>query len=344
MRAKQTLTAVLVIAVVLVGLAVHTGIGTPSSWGIADVAALCPLGALETLVASKTMVPPLFIGLGIFAVVTVLFGRSFCGWGCPVPLVRRILGIKNSTQRSLAKEGKARKKSAENNEEQMAFGAKLNDSDAELEQALAASYTAELRDEEPFDVAPENRGGLKDTRFWVLGGMLVSSAVFGFPVFCLVCPVGLTFATIIVLWKVFELGTFTWSLLLYPAILILELSLMRKWCHKFCPIGALVSLVSRANISFRPCVDNTSCLKKTQGANCGLCAQVCPEGIDLHNRKASAPINECIRCKTCQSACPSKAISFPLFNTTEKRIDNDDKPNLETMHEDANAHTCKNNR
>ena len=40
-----------------------------------------------------------------------------------------------------------------------------------------------------------------DSRHYVLGGALLSTAVFGFPVFCLVCPIGLTFATVLVVWR-----------------------------------------------------------------------------------------------------------------------------------------------
>ena len=38
----------------------------------------------------------------------------------------------------------------------------------------------------------------------VLAGALASSAAFGFPVFCLICPVGLTFALVIALWRLAE--------------------------------------------------------------------------------------------------------------------------------------------
>ena len=39
------------------GLVFHTGWGTPSAFGVDVVAALCPVGALETWAASGTIAP-----------------------------------------------------------------------------------------------------------------------------------------------------------------------------------------------------------------------------------------------------------------------------------------------
>ncbi len=86
---KRTLAAVGVLGLVGVGLAVHTGTGTPSAWGIADIAAICPLGGIEAAIASRTIVPPLLIGLAVVVDLVALVGRAFCAWGCPVPLLRR---------------------------------------------------------------------------------------------------------------------------------------------------------------------------------------------------------------------------------------------------------------
>lgn len=44
LKTKRTIAAVGLLGLVGVGLAVHTGTGTPSAWGIGDIAAICPLG------------------------------------------------------------------------------------------------------------------------------------------------------------------------------------------------------------------------------------------------------------------------------------------------------------
>ena len=97
----RVLSALGVAALVCLGLALHTGTGTPSSFGIADIAALCPLGGVEAAIASRTVVPPLLIGLAMVIVLTLLLGRAFCAWGCPVPLLRRVFRGKKASKRDL---------------------------------------------------------------------------------------------------------------------------------------------------------------------------------------------------------------------------------------------------
>lgn len=258
---KRTLAAVGVLGLVGVGLAVHTGTGTPSAWGIGDIAAICPLGAVEAAVASKTIVPPLLIGLAVVVALVALVGRAFCAWGCPVPLVRRLLGLK----------------------------------------------------ERPADKPrPAERNGADDSRNWVLGATVLTTAAFGFPVFCLICPVGLTVATFIAAWRVFQFSEVTLSLLVFPLILVLEVVVLRKWCHRFCPLGALLGLIARLNRTFRPTVERQSCLH-CGGASCSRCAEVCPEGIDLHHPEASVSLAECTKCGECKAACPAGAIHFPFL-------------------------------
>ena len=266
----RTLSVLAVIALVCLGLALHTGTGTPSAWGIYDIAAICPLGAAEAALASKTVVPPMLIALAIGLALVVLFGRAFCAWGCPIPLLRRIFGLKEPKRKRRA-------------------------SDA-------------------LDVPAAQRGGAADSRNWVLGGALLSTAVFGFPVFCLICPVGLTFATLIAVWRLFQFNEVALSLLVFPAMLVLELAVLRKWCHRFCPLGALLSLVSRGNRTFRPQANVGTCLHAAHGERCHRCADACPEGIDLHDRAASAPLNECVKCRECADACPVHAITFPFLS------------------------------
>ena len=36
--------------------------------------------------------------------------------------------------------------------------------------------------------------------------------------------------------------------------------------------------------------------------------------IGLHDRAASAPLNECVKCRECADACPVHAITFPFLS------------------------------
>ena len=278
---------VLVLVVCSVAFVAMVPMGSISAFGWESVSAICPLGALATLLASKTLVPRVVVSLVIALVLIVLFGRAFCSWVCSVPLVERLLGVRHGDR-----EGAQPRK------------AKAPASGAGACGGSACSSCA--------GACARQRGRVADTRHWVLGGSLLSAAVFGFPVFCLICPIGLTFATIYLVLRLFS-GSVSWALLVVPALLLAELLLARRWCHRFCPLGALMSLVARANRTFVPTIDKTACLETTRSLSCGRCARSCPEGIDLRDLAASpTAINECVKCRACVEACPAHAISMPL--------------------------------
>lgn len=75
-RRLRSLTAAAFIVMTGIGLAWHTGWGTLSSFGIGSIAEVCPLGALEAMLADRTFLPQAFFGLLVVAAVVVLFGRS----------------------------------------------------------------------------------------------------------------------------------------------------------------------------------------------------------------------------------------------------------------------------
>ena len=205
--------------------------------------------------------------------LTLLLGRAFCAWGCPVPLLRRVFRGKKASKRD-----------------------------------------ASSPDSGPLDVPASERGGLRDSRNWVLGGALLSTAVFGFPVFCLVCPIGLTFATVLVVWRLFAAGDMTWSVVLIPLLLVVELVFLRKWCTRFCPMAGLMNLVSRFSKTWRPVIDESKCLETVNGAPCSKCAIACEADINLrHPDFGERTLADCTRCRACVDACPAKAVSMPFL-------------------------------
>ena len=132
--------------------------------------------------------------------------------------------------------------------------------------------------------------------------------------FCLVCPIGLTFATVLLVMRLFAFGDATWTVVAFPAIIALEILLLPKWCQRFCPLGALLSLFSGLNRTFRPQVDAEKCLREGRGKACNLCEQACPEGINLHDVAAGeTTLNDCSKCRACADVCPERAITFPLL-------------------------------
>lgn len=231
MKFKNARTAVAAVAFAALAVCLIAGVatGTWCGFGANDIAVLCPVGALLSMVAAKTLIPRAVLSIVVAIALVLLLGRLFCGWICPVTLWRRV--------KEFFKPVKTREQEAE--------------ALSQANQALAAEEIAALKEASAtHDCAAcgachAKRNAPFDSRHAVLGGALLTTAVFGFPVFCLVCPVGLTFAAVALLVRLFGAGDLNWSLLFVPAMLVIELVFLRKWCGRFCPISAFMSLISR---------------------------------------------------------------------------------------------------
>jgi ferredoxin-type protein NapH len=324
----RALVALLVVAVVAVGFALNVGMGTLSAFGWEDIVLLCPLGALGAMLAAKLLIPQAVVSLVVAALLIVLLGRFFCGWICPVPLVQKL--------RDMLGKPKSGKKDGEKDGHRIAAGEPSDDcgdfreAEAAKGQLAAAKAVGELSDGEKASLKAcasgcgtcASRREKLDSRHLVLGGSLLSAAVFGFPVFCLVCPIGLSFAAILLVIRLFSGGDVTLSLLIVPALLVLEVVVFRKWCSRLCPLSAFMSLIAKLNRTFKPQVDASKCIESSQGKACGLCAQACEESIDPRRPELGAHgMNECTRCRACVDVCPGNALSLPVLPKRARQLE-----------------------
>jgi polyferredoxin len=107
------------------------------------------------------------------------------------------------------------------------------------------------------------------------------------------------------------------SLLVFMGVFVLELFGRRIWCRSLCPLGTLLSLAARLSplkrLPGRPCKD------------CGDCHALCAAGL----KEDSFEQQDCIRCLSCQSVCPKERARFRFASTanplsrsfsTERRI------------------------
>lgn len=307
----RVVVKVVVFAAIVVGLCVHTGFGTYSSAGIGFVASICPLGALEGLFGAWAFVPRLVIGLVAMLLVVFVFGRAFCGWVCPVPPVAAFFKTKRRREQEMQQREEAGRAALERYRCAACGGTSAVEAAGAAHGARAAgACMAGARS------GPRVPGVARprfDSRHAVLCGALGSAAIFGFPVFCLICPIGLTCASVVLLVRLLGIGELSWGLFLFPAVLVLELVVLKDYCGKICPVAALMSLVARANRTFRPKANAQVCLRDNEHAACHVCASVCPEHIDPRAGFGSAALNECTRCGRCADACPEHAISFPVL-------------------------------
>lgn len=309
-KVRKAVRLIVPLAIVVTLLA-GFGSGTLCSVGYDAISYVCPLGALESMFGTLAFVPRTVIILAVVVVVTLLVGKAFCSWICPVPPISDLFTGKKRRHADHAERIEAAKRAGERWHECSGCGACGSCGGADTADGVRPAAAEGKPALVGKDLAKQT-GRKKvrlDGRHVVLAGALGSSLLCGFPVFCLVCPVGLTFATAIALYRLAGFNEPTLEIIVFPALLILELTVLRKWCHRFCPIGALLSLIGSLTKATRPKVDPARCVR-SDGKECTVCAAACPEHIDPCSNLGDRPFSECTRCGKCVEACPHDALGF----------------------------------
>ena len=76
----------------------------------------------------------------------------------------------------------------------------------------------------------------------------------------------------------------------------------RYFCNTFCPVGGVLSLVSRFSL-FRITIDNEHCI------DCGLCERVCRARC-IDSEKRQIDFAACVGCFDCLSSCPTVGMKY----------------------------------
>ena len=244
---------------------------------------LDPLAALGASLAARQWIADCWPTL-VLLILTVLFGRFFCGYLCPLgttlDIVRRFVKPKRKA------------------------GAPPHLRAAKIKYLILAAVLAAAVG--GFNAYHWGSPLSLITRFY---GLLI------YPLLLALRSLGLEAGQMLAgLWGE-ELPSFFYLNiksnsynLVWPAALIfliifwLERKSSRFWCRYLCPAGALLGLAS-----FRPLWRR----RVQKCAGCGHCAEECPTGAIDRQDFSSRP-SECLVCRTCADVCPTQGLAFRL--------------------------------
>lgn len=238
---------ILVLMIIVLGPAIQLAYGSICTISIGSLILTCPLGFIQTSLASRSIILGLLAPVAITLATTILLGRVFCGWICPAGEAIQRLGNADILRKA-------------SNRRLMSF---------------VQQYP---------------------TRIALLGSVLAASVILRYPVFCVVCPIGIICRNVI---SFSQYGSVGLDLLYIPLILALELGL-GPWCTHICPIGTTLSIFSRKS-PIVPVINKAKCV------TCLICTKVCNMKVSLLQ---SPNLENCSKCLECSLRCPTKAIKW----------------------------------
>lgn len=246
-----------------------------------------PLLALATIVSARILYASFLFAL-ITVVATVVFGRFFCGWVCPLGSVHQFSSF-------VFKKAKALRPPRE---ERTSLAWKYFILIAVLAAALLGLDLAGYLDPFSFltrsfavSVFPGLAYALSSLKGALYGVGLTSA--------------GRSISQLLENWTLNETFVQGFAVgLFFLGAVALNARKERFWCRYLCPTGALLGLLARRN-AVKLVIDGEKCIK------CGLCTQHCETQADPYPNEKWRN-GECVYCQTCAAICPTGAIGFPL--------------------------------
>jgi polyferredoxin len=255
-----------------------------------------PLILVTTLLSSHVVPTALFLSFVTIA-FTLVFGRVFCGWVCP-------LGTLNDCMGRLAP-ARRRKETGGAQVRRLKYYGLIGI----LVSSLFTLQVAGLADPlslliRSLAVAVEPAVNLMVNTFFDLiyraNIPVVSPVADG--IYSFLKNYLLSFRQ-----PFFSQGFFLG--LIFAAVLVANLFRRRFWCTALCPLGALLGFITKIS-PFKRAVGKTC-------TSCNICVQTCRTGAAADIQGAWKK-GECVVCGECQEECPKDAVRFGFLTAKGK--------------------------
>lgn len=265
-----------------------------------------PFAALITFLSTFTVYRWMLLALVVVA-LTLLFGRVFCGWVCPMGTINQI-----TAWVSPSKLGKGGKRIKANRTHPVRQRVKYYILYASLAAALAGSAVGGVFD--PIALAVRGLGlSVMPTGQYVMSRIheATSGSEIG-PVVFLGDAANYVLTHGVWQSKPFH---YHWGWLIgltFLALLIMNRFIPRFWCRVLCPLGALLGVLSRFAL-FGMVKRHDRC------TDCNLCLLHC-QGADSPEGGVKWRQDECHMCLNCENACPEGVIEFKFLPGRESTV------------------------
>ncbi len=282
-----------------------TPVGARLPWPVSIFLEADPLVAVSNALSTGALYRGLLWSLAVL-LPTLLLGRVFCGWVCPLGTLNHFVGSWKSDKKRGAR-------LIESNRYKTWQALKYYLLAAGLVAAVCGSLVIGLFD--PISLTARSLGlSILPSIDYAVSRVLDGIYSSGIP------PLRLAADGVQLLLQALVLGvrqpTFRQAVLfggLLVAILAINLRVTRFWCRALCPLGALLGLASRWSLVHlrkdgSRCDDCRRCLLHCQGGDDPL------PGTSW--RKA-----ECVACFNCAASCPKGALTFGWLPHARGAID-----------------------
>ena len=281
-RLRQTVQ--ILVLLLFLALFTYTNAQRPQRFWTDIFARLDPLLMLSAALAGRVLLGGLALA-GITVVITVVFGRVWCGWLCPLGTVLEWLGPRRSRRKEPAEKWRVLKYL-------LLF--------AILIAALLGNQTLIVLD--PITILNRTLA----TAIWpALRYAVVGAEEFLYEFPALWGPLDAIHNAVIQ--PIFQGVQPVFALTVLIALFFVGLVTLnwwaeRFWCRYLCPLGGLLGLLAKLSL-----------IRREVGDDCALCARCthqCPTGtIDPDDGYRSDPA-ECIVCYDCLTDCTREGIGF----------------------------------